>query len=293
MEHTEPETSAAPLPKISIVTPSFNQGRFIAQTLGSVRAQVGVEIEHIVMDGGSTDETVSVIRSHEDGLAHWQSEPDGGQTDALIKGFGRATGEVFGWLNSDDYFWSPRSMRAVARAFADHPEVDMVTGDMIYVTEDREPILIDMVWQPTAEQFDYHMAMTQQATFWRRSAYERVGGLDPDFHFCMDFDLFGRMSRKGKIMRIPEIISAFRLHHAAKTYSIADVCKSERARLLQRSTGRKHVDLRGHMLGMQIRAGAVRAQWEAFNAKRTLPTQANARIELMSFPVLRLRGLGQ
>ncbi len=273
-------------PKITLVTPSFNQGEFLRDNLESVRTQTGVEIEHIVMDGGSTDDSVSIIQQHAAHLAYWQCQKDGGQTDALIQGFKRATGEVFGWLNSDDYLWEPQALRHVVEAFAEHPEADLVTGDMVYVTRDRKPILMDMTWKPTGDDLRYFMAIPQQSTFWRRSAYERVGGLNLDLHFCMDFDLFQRMSEKGKIIRIPHVISAFRLQRESKTYKMKEIHRRERARCLLRSLGRESPGARGAMKGLRLRAESLRAELDAILKGRKLPTYANARIELMSFFVL-------
>lgn len=279
------------LPTISIVTPSFNQGDFLAQNLTSVQAQSGVRIEHIVIDGGSTDDSVQVIERYANGLAYWQSQSDKGQTDALIQGFDRASGEIFGWLNSDDYLWDSDAMLRVAEAFARRPEVDIVTGDLVYVSRDRRPIMIDMVWKPTARQLRHYMAIAQPSTFWRRKAYERAGGLNPELEFCMDFDLFQRMSQDARLLRIPHILAAFRLQPASKTYTMQEVQIREQRECRRRMTGRPAPGLSGKMVGAGIRLGALLAEGDALLRRRPLPCLMNARIEPMRARALKRAGL--
>src|SRR6266849_8649816 len=117
------------LPRLSIVTPSYNQGGYLGQTIESVLSQDYPDLEYIVLDGGSRDGSVEIIRKVEPRLAYWRSSPDGGQTAALREGFERATGEVLGWLNSDDWL-EPGALRTVGESFAAHPEVDIVHGDL-------------------------------------------------------------------------------------------------------------------------------------------------------------------
>ena len=269
------------LPTISIVTPSFNQAKYLRRNLESIVSQEGVTVEQFVMDGGSTDDTRRILETRGGHLAFWRSEKDGGQTKALIEGFSRSTGEIMGWLNSDDFLWDAQAMRHVSEAFAKHPDVDMVSGDTVLTASDGTPLLIDMPWRPSARLMRYNMCAPQQSTFWRRRAYEAVGGLDPNFQYCMDFDLFQRMSQGRTMLRIPHVLAAFRLHETSKTSTWGEVFRREVA-LCQNRTGRGF----GHKLGiktatMEIRLGALLAEAQAIVTGRKLPCYMNARIEPM------------
>lgn len=267
------------LPRITVVTPSFNQAAYLARTLDSVAMQKGVDVEHLLLDGGSTDGTLEVIRRHGAHLAWWRSGKDQGQTAALREGFERASGEVLCWLNSDDYFWDDRALLRVARAFADNPDAAMVSGDTVLVAEDGRPVMMDMVWRPDARQMRYNMAVPQQSTFWRAEAYHAVGGIDTNFRYCMDFDLFQRMSQGRRMLRIPHALAAFRLQPASKTATWGDVFRREMA-LCQYRTGKgwKHA-LAVKAATMEIRLGAVWAELSALASGRRLPCLANARLE--------------
>jgi glycosyltransferase involved in cell wall biosynthesis len=266
-------------PKITVVTPSFNQARYLEQNLASVSGQKGVEVEHILLDGGSTDDTVEVLRRHGSHLAYWRSEKDAGQTAALIEGFERASGEVLCWLNSDDYFWDEFALRRVAEAFRDNPGAAMVTGDTVLTADDGTPVMVDMVWRPSARQMRHNMAVPQQSTFWRADAYKAVGGIDKNFKYCMDFDLFQRMSQGRQIVRIPHVLAAFRLQPASKTATWGDVFRREVTLCQNRyGSGPLHA-LAVKAVTMEIRLGAAWAELSAVLAGRTLPCYANARWE--------------
>lgn len=265
--------------KFSIVVPSFNQAQYLRDCLESLVTQtISPAPEIIVMDGGSTDGSVEIIKEYESRITYWQSQKDGGQTAALIEGFKRATGDAFGWLNSDDYLWSPNALQKANETYSRHPEADMVCGDLVYVKADGTPYMIDMVMHPTGYLLRYFMVMAQQATFFRSSAYERVGGLDPSFNFCMDYDLFQRIGEGGRIVRIPEFLAAFRQHEQAKTSTIQDVWAEENFRCWERSLGRRHHGLWGHVLKNYIRLLSLGAETAAMVSGRKMPTLAHARI---------------
>nr|WP_272881457.1 glycosyltransferase family 2 protein [Fundidesulfovibrio soli] len=267
------------MPRITVVTPSYNQAQYLARTLDSVAMQKGVDVEHFVLDGGSTDNTVEVIRKHGGHLAWWRSGKDEGQTAALIEGFDRATGQVLCWLNSDDYFWDDQALLRVARAFAANPDAAMVTGDTVLVAEDGSPVMMDMVWRPSARQMRCNMAVPQQSTFWSAEAYRAVGGIDPNFRYCMDFDLFQRMSQGRRIVRIPHVLAAFRLQPASKTATWGDVFRREVGICQNRyGTGFAHA-LAVKAVTMEIRLGAAWAELCALATGRKLPCLANARWE--------------
>ena len=267
------------LPKVSIVTPSYNQADYLPQTLQSVAAQQGVSVEHLVLDGGSSDATPAILRRWSDRLAYWRSAPDAGQTAALAEGFARATGEVLGWLNSDDYLVSDDALAAVALAFARHPEAVMVTGDTVLTDADGRPVMIDMVLAPCARQMRYTMAVAQQSTFFRKSAYLAAGGMDTAFAYCMDFDLFERISRQGRIIRIPKTLAAFRLHESAKTATWQVVFRRDVHTCQHRhGQGLLH-ELAIKLVTLEVRLGSVLAQLGAIVKGRSLPSQINCRLE--------------
>ncbi|MYL84199.1 glycosyltransferase [Desulfovibrio aerotolerans] len=267
------------LPKVSIVTPSYNQAAYLPQTLETVAAQQGVAVEHLVLDGGSTDATPDILGRWSDRLAYWRSAPDAGQTAALAEGFARATGEVLGWLNSDDYLVSNDALAAVALAFARHPEAVMVTGDTVLTDADGRPVMIDMVLAPSARQMRHTMAVAQQSTFFRKSAYLAAGGMDTAFAYCMDFDLFERISRQGRIIRIPKTLAAFRLHESAKTATWQEVFRRDVYACQHRhGQGLLH-ELAIKLVTLEVRLGSVLAQLGALVKGRALPSQINCRLE--------------
>ena len=194
-------------PKISVVVPSFNQARYIDEALRSVLDQDYSNLELIVIDGGSTDGSVDIIRRHEDRIACWVSEPDSGQTHGLIKGFERSTGEIQCWLNSDD-LQERTTLREVAAYFDRHPDVDSVYGDMIWIDSAGRPLRVQrempfnrFIWMYT---YNYIPGMSM---FWRRCIYEKVGGLDSSFDLAMDADLWMRFTDAGRIAHVRRIWS--------------------------------------------------------------------------------------
>lgn len=228
------------LPKVSIVTPSFNHARFLEQTMHSVLEQDYPNIEYIVIDGGSQDGSRDLIEAYAPQLAYWQSEPDGGQTDAINQGFARATGEIMAWLNSDDYLLPGAVSRAVAALQAE-PELGMVYGDCLLVNAEGKTIK-----RFPAAQTDYarlrrgYVHIPQQSSFWRASLWEVVGPLDPSFYFAMDYDLWTRLARLAPLKYLPgEPWAAFRLHGDAKSLAQDDRCWPEMLRVHYRDGGKK------------------------------------------------------
>jgi glycosyltransferase involved in cell wall biosynthesis len=206
------------LPSITIVTPSFNQGKFIERTIQSVIGQQYPNLEHIVVDGGSTDETLSILKSHEDSL-RWISEKDSGQSEAINKGFRRATGEILGWLNSDDTLL-PDALLKVGRHFADHPDVMMVFGEG-YMIDENDTIKSRFPF--TEPKFDlwkliyYGDYILQQSTFFRKSVFDSIPLLDESLHYGMDWDLFIRIGKRFRVDYLPEYLGCIREHGEAKT----------------------------------------------------------------------------
>lgn len=205
-----------PWPRISIVIPSFNQGRFIEATLRSLFDQGYPNLEVLLIDGGSTDNTIEIVQRYADRLAYWVSEPDEGQTHALIKGFDRATGEIGGWLCSDDLH-EPWTLREVAQFFASHPQAQVVYGDSSWIDIDGRPIrpkrehaFNRFIWT-----YDYNF-IPQPSTFWRMSLYRQVGGLDKAFDLAMDADLWIRFADVTRLYHVRRYWSRMRFYPQQK-----------------------------------------------------------------------------
>ena len=222
---------------ISIVTPSFNQDRYIEQTIQSVLSQDYPSIEYMIVDGGSTDETVSIIKKYEEKLAFWVSEKDQGQTDAINKGFGRAKGDIFAWLNSDDTY-EPGAIAAAVTYLQEHPQVGMVYGDCNYIDDSG-----NVTGKFNAAQTNYHLLrqgythIPQQTMFLRAELWKQVGPLDPSFYFAMDYDLWTRIAAHAPIRYIPQTWANFRLHTSGKTIMADDRCWPEMIKVHYRDGG--------------------------------------------------------
>ncbi|HWS23040.1 MAG TPA: glycosyltransferase family 2 protein [Anaerolineales bacterium] len=224
--------------KFSIVTPSFNQAAYIEATIQSVLEQDYQHVEYIIIDGASLDGSVDVIKKYEKKLAAWISEEDNGQTDALNKGFHLATGDIFAWINSDDTY-EPGTFKAVAEFFERNPEIGMVYGDAHFIDDEGKRI-----GKFPAAQTDYarlragYVHIPQQAAFFRAEVWKKVGPLDPDFYFAMDYDLWIRIAKIAKIVYLPgKFWANFRLHTQAKTISADDRCWPEMLKVHYRDGG--------------------------------------------------------
>ena len=214
-----------PFPRITLVTPSFNQGQFLEATIRSVLDQNYPNLEYIIIDGGSTDNSADIIRRYEKHLAYWQSKPDKGQSDALIQGFSRATGDLMNWVNSDDLL-APGALDHLAALYQSNPAADIITGAIDrFHHNPLEPFetYLSKGWSTAAflrltprDTF----AFNQPASFFTRHIYQRAGGLNSDFHYCMDYDLFLRMCELApKIVYTDRTIAWFRHHKDSKTTS--------------------------------------------------------------------------
>jgi len=224
-----------PSVSISLVTCSYQQGAFIEATMRSVLDQHYPALEYMVIDGSSSDGTVDIIRRYADRLSYWVSEPDRGQSDALIKGFARARGEIQGWLCSDDLLL-PGALESVGRYFATHPEVEALYGDALWIDAAGNHLRTkkESGFHRLAFMFD-HNYIPQPSMFWRRSLYEKVGGLDPEFHLAMDFDLWERFSQVTRIAHIPRYLSCMRFYPEQKTRALKPQGRVEDALIRGRS----------------------------------------------------------
>jgi glycosyltransferase involved in cell wall biosynthesis len=225
------------LPLVSIITPSFNQARFLEATIRSVLDQDHPNLEYIIVDGGSTDGSVEIIKKCADRLAWWVSEKDKGQTDAINKGFARAKGEILAWINSDDTY-EPGAVSAAVKYLGERPEVGLVYGDANFIDEEGR-----VIGRFAARQTDYtrlrrgYVHIPQQASFFRAELWREVGPLDPSFYFAMDYDLWVRLAARAPIQYTPQTWANFRLHSSGKTIAADDRCWPEMIRIHRRDGG--------------------------------------------------------
>jgi glycosyltransferase involved in cell wall biosynthesis len=206
----------ADLPRISVITPSFNQAHYLEATMRSVHDPGYPNLEHIVIDGGSTDGSVEVIERYAERLAYWVSEKDDGQTDALIKGFTRATGDIYCWLNSDDLF-EPTTLFEVAELFQHHLDVRFVYGDATWIDVEGHPLKPkrEHRWSRFIWLYD-HNYVPQPSAFWRADLYEEVGGLDARFDLAMDADLWIRFAEVTDPRHVRRLWSRMRFYPQQK-----------------------------------------------------------------------------
>jgi glycosyltransferase involved in cell wall biosynthesis len=225
------------VPLVSIVTPSFNQASFLEASIQSVLSQSHPRLEYIIVDGGSTDGSLDIIRKYAGKLAWWTSEKDKGQTDALNKGFANAKGNILAWLNSDDTY-QPGAVASAVKVLLDHPGIGLVYGDSNYINEAGE-----VIGRFPAAQTDLprlrrgYVHIPQQASFFRGDLWRAVGPLDPTFYFAMDYDLWVRIAKRSQVKYIPQTWANFRLHTAGKTIAADDRCWPEMLRVHYRDGG--------------------------------------------------------
>jgi glycosyltransferase involved in cell wall biosynthesis len=205
------------LPRVTVVTPSYNQARFLDETLRSVLCQRDQIHEFFVLDGGSADGSVDVIRRYERQIDFWTSEKDRGQSDAIDKGFARATGDILFWLNSDDVL-TPGAIARVRKAMADHPDWDVVTGNSVHIDGQSRILSVHRVPRESWGMMRRGVIhVTQQTCFFKRELYSRVGGLNHDLHWVMDIELWLRMGEAGaRWGHLPNVLGAFREHAESK-----------------------------------------------------------------------------
>jgi len=220
------------LPRITIVTPSLNQGAFLEETIVSVIDQNYPNLEYIIIDGGSNDASIEIIRKYAQYIAYWVSEKDLGQSDAIAKGFDRSTGEILAWLNSDDQYL-PDTLFKIGKYFCENPTVDIVYGDYFLLFPDGSRKLKKKI------DFDYSIALysylmiPQPSAFWCRDIYVNSGGVDRSLFYAMDYDLFLRMAKIGRIGHLREPLSLFRLHSSSK--SVASMNRFEAENYISRA----------------------------------------------------------
>jgi glycosyltransferase involved in cell wall biosynthesis len=226
------------LPLVSIVTPSFNQARYLEETIRSVLEQDYPRIEYMVVDGGSTDGSVDIIEKYANKLTWWVSEADKGQTDAINKGFGRAKGQILAWINSDDTY-EPGAVSEAVQYLLGHPDAGMVYADCNFIDEQGH-----VIGKFGAAQTDYErlrrgfVHIPQQTMFFRTGLWHAVGPLDPSFYFAMDYDLWVRIAVRSEIKYLQgKTWANFRIHTSGKTIVADDRCWPEMLRVHYRDGG--------------------------------------------------------
>ncbi|MCL4529903.1 MAG: glycosyltransferase [Chloroflexi bacterium] len=243
------------LPLVSIVTPSFNQARYLEATIQSVLSQTYPRLEYIIVDGGSTDSSVDIIKKYvldssglpldqkqasglqKHKITWWVSEKDKGQTDALNKGFARANGDILAWLNSDDTY-EPNAIWSVVKFMQPNPEIGLLYGDANYINEEGRVIGKFPAAQTGLKRLrEGYVHIPQQASFFRGKLWREVGPLDPSFYFAMDYDLWVRLATRSQVKYVPQTWANFRLHTAGKTIAADDRCWPEMVRVHYRDGG--------------------------------------------------------
>ena len=229
---------SSPWPKVSIVTPSFNQARFIEETIRSVLLQGYPNLEYIVVDGGSSDGSIEIIRKYEPWLTYWVSEPDKGQADAINKGFDRCTGEILAWLNSDDIY-TPNAVACVVRYFAEHSQCNIIYGEAWYIDENGyrlRPIryVTEMIQKRCILNGNI---VAQPAAFWRRHLWLTIGKLDTHLTWGLDWEFFIRAYFHTELNYVPEFLASCRLHKNMKSLMTVEARHAEIARISRQYGG--------------------------------------------------------
>jgi GT2 family glycosyltransferase len=228
----------APAPTVSVVVPSLNYGRFLGATLSSLCDQDYPDLELIVCDGGSEDGTGRLLEGRDTEIAK-VLRGDGGQGDAINNGFAASHGQIMAWINADD-ICLPGTLAFVARYFESHPDVDVIYGNRVLVDEQGNDVGIWVTPPHSADSIQWFDFLPQETVFWRRSLWERVGGIDTSLHFGLDWDLFLRFHRAGaKFVRIPRFMGAFRQHEDQKTRRCHEEAQGELERIRCEHHGRR------------------------------------------------------
>lgn len=207
------------LPKITVVTPSYNQGQFLRDTIESVINQNYPNLEYFVIDGGSTDNSVDIIREYEDKIDWWVSEKDKGQSDALFKGFEHASGDLIGWLNSDDVYF-PEALKRVGKAYVKNPEVSIYAGGTARGAQNNGAISVCSLPSSPWTWFSHwgFMPFGQMGSFYSLNIYRKTGGINKNLFQIMDRDLWIRLLREHhKAVTVPGLIGFIRFHQGAKS----------------------------------------------------------------------------
>ncbi len=221
-------------PRLSIVTPSYNQGKFIEATIRSVLLQGYPNLEYIIIDGGSTDNSVEIIKRYEKYLFYWHSKKDRGQADAINQGLEKSSGDILGWINSDDVYVK-RTFHKIVKAFNFNKEYIVVHGNRILINEIGE--VTGWMYLPP---FDPEMLLfnvCSETAFWQRSAMTQAGLLNASLQFAIDLEFFGRLYKYGKFLKLSDYLGYFRCYSENKSSTMADIGQEEAVREWKRLFG--------------------------------------------------------
>lgn len=215
-------------PRISIVTPSYNQGKFLEETIRSILLQNYPNLEYIIMDGGSTDESVKIINNYSKWVDSWASEKDKGQSDAIVKGFNKSTGILLNWVNSDDILCKG-GLYYIAQNYMLNNQPDFIHGKNLIINQNSENIGVFQHPKDNLKyRYIYEMPYGQQACFFSSDIYKKVGGINSILRFSMDYELYVKMHLFGaRVLQIDNEIGAIRLHESTKTSNLEDVMRQE------------------------------------------------------------------
>jgi len=272
---------AMSLPRISVVTPSLDQGRYLEETIRSVLGQEYPNLEYIIIDGGSSDGSVDIIRKYEHRLAYWVSESDDGQAPAINKGFARATGDILAWLNSDDLYL-PGALAHVASTL-DPGREELLFGNSLHFTEGSTLAFTSNVrWGHQAQDLRLVDYIVQPSTFWTRRAWLRTGPLDPSLVFGFDWEWFIRAADAGVVFRPDDkMLAIYRMHAASKTGT-----GGERRRRELGAIYRRHAGARYERLFLRCCARRSLILWIATWLRRTKLARFQTRFFKAVFPLL-------
>lgn len=257
-------------PQFSVITPSFEQGKFIERTILSVLAQENVSFDYVICDGGSRDETLTILQrygeKHGERL-HWLSEADGGQAEAVNKGIAMTQGDVIAWINADDLYY-PGAFARVQALFEAHPEVDVIYGDAQWVDE-QDCIIEAFPTEPWSyARLQETCYLCQPAVFFRRRLIDQFGCLDASLHYCLDYELWLRYGQTARFLHLPSILAASRLHKHNKTLGQAVAMHQEVLEMLQAKFGQVP---ESWVLGYALNKVEQDSQISRFDDARFLP----------------------
>lgn len=252
--------------KFAVVTPSLNMRRYLRQTVDSVLRNLNPGDQYFIVDGGSTDDSQEIIRDYAASLSGWVSERDRSYAEAIAKGFARTTADLMCWINVGDVLLPGALARA--RELLEESNADLIYGDDFYIDEEGAVLAFARGYVPDLRRALLYGAWTplQDACFWRRDLYQRVGGLDGDVRYAADYDLFLRMAQAGNCLYVPEAFSAFRRHPGQKSIAFSPQYNAERESIRRRELG--------HVAGNAIVKTAAtawykaRARWRAHVSHR-------------------------
>jgi glycosyltransferase involved in cell wall biosynthesis len=223
-------------PRVSIVTPSYNQAQFIEETIRSVLLQGYSNIEYIIIDGGSNDGTIDIIQKYEPWLSYWESEPDKGQSHALNKGFAKATGEIFAFINSDDVY-EPEALEQIVPVFSKNEKTHLVAGQCVVIGQGKEKRQFDPRWPESLSYFlskTFSSTFAQPTSFWTKEIFKQVGGFNESLHYCFDREFFLKIGLAGyKPEFIPRRLARFREHPDSKSMNSAEGFHRESIQMLK------------------------------------------------------------